>query len=41
MSTLPQSELDRRKKDAATRRKRVQWQTGEVELIPSTRKSHS
>lgn len=38
MATLPQSELDRRKKEAATRRKRVQWQTGEVELVPSPRK---
>lgn len=33
MTDLSQEELDRRKKDAADRRKRVQWQPEEIKLV--------
>lgn len=33
MAGLNQEELDRRKKEAADRRKRLQWQPDEVKLI--------
>lgn len=35
MADLTQEELDRREKEAADRRKRVQWQASEMETAPS------
>lgn len=37
MPALPQSELDRRKKDAKERRERVQWQPGDLKLVAKTK----